>query len=92
MKTADLSYRLRHPLGNREICDEILLDPQHPMPGWLGVMFQDMSEELTEALGFKPRVPVNGAIISAVDPSGPGAQTRPAARRRAGDDQRRGAA
>jgi serine protease Do len=62
------------PSDTARYVTKILLDPQHPMPGWLGVTFQDMTEELTHALGFKPRVPVNGAIISAVDPSGPGAQ------------------
>jgi serine protease Do len=62
------------PSDTARYVTNILLDPQHPMPGWLGVTFQDMTEELTHALGFKPRVPVNGAIISAVDPSGPGAQ------------------
>jgi len=62
------------PSDTAKYVTNILLDPQHPMPGWLGVTFQDMTEELTHALGFKPRVPVNGAIISVVDPTGPGAQ------------------
>jgi len=53
---------------------KILLDPQHPMPGWLGVTLQDMTEELTGALGFRPHTPFTGAIISVVDPTGPAAK------------------
>jgi serine protease Do len=53
---------------------KILLDPQHPMPGWLGVTLQDMTEELTGALGFRPRTPFTGAIISVVDQNGPAAK------------------
>ena len=45
-----------------------LLDPSHPKPGWLGVTLQDMTHDLTEALGLPSSA---GAIISAIDPSGP---------------------
>ena len=45
-----------------------LLDPSHPMLGWIGVTLQDLTPELSEALG----VPSNrGSIIAAVDSDGP---------------------
>ena len=54
-----------------------LLDPKRPKPGWIGVTLQDMNDRLADAL-LVPRA--NGAIVSAVDPSGPAAQAglRPA--------------
>ena len=54
----------------------LLLDPNHPAPGWLGFNLQDMTPKLAETLGA-PRS--SGAIISAVDPSGPasGASLQP---------------
>jgi serine protease Do len=53
-----------------------LLDPKHPKPGWIGVTLQDMSERLADAMGLRR---ATGAIISAVDPSGPaGHELRPA--------------
>jgi serine protease Do len=45
-----------------------LLDPSHPKPGWLGFTLQDLTPELSEALGLND---INGAIISALDPGGP---------------------
>jgi serine protease Do len=47
---------------------ERLVDPRHPPPGWLGFNLQDVTPELAEPLGA-PRS--TGAIISAVEPSGP---------------------
>ena len=54
-----------------------LLDPNHPKPGWIGVTLQDMNDRLAEAMGV-PKA--TGAIVSAVDPSGPARQAdlRPA--------------
>jgi serine protease Do len=49
-----------------------LLDPSHPKPGWIGVTLQDMNDRLADAIG-EPRV--TGAIVSAVDPSGPASKT-----------------
>ena len=56
---------------------QFLLDPNHPKPGWIGVTLQDMNDRLAEALEV-PRA--TGAIVSAVDPSGPAGQAglRPA--------------
>jgi serine protease Do len=48
-----------------------LVDPHHPAPGWLGFNLQDVTPELAEPLGA-PRS--TGAIISAVEPSGPASQ------------------
>jgi serine protease Do len=45
-----------------------LLDPSHPKPGWLGVTLQDLTRELSLALGVGG---AKGAIIAAVDDSGP---------------------
>ena len=45
-----------------------LLDPSHPMPGWIGVTLQDLTPELSEALGMQRRT---GSIIAAVDAGGP---------------------
>jgi serine protease Do len=45
-----------------------LLDPSHPKPGWLGFTLQDLTPELSEALGLRD---VNGAIVAALDSSGP---------------------
>jgi serine protease Do len=45
-----------------------LLDPNHPKPGWIGVTLQDVNNRLADALSV-PRAA--GAIVSAVDPSGP---------------------
>src|SRR5262249_54608551 len=55
----------------------VLLDPNHPNPGWIGATLQDMNDRLAEALGV-PKA--QGAIVSAVDPSGPADQAglRPA--------------
>jgi len=45
-----------------------LLDPSHPKPGWLGVTLQDLTQELSMALKVGG---AKGAIIAAVDESGP---------------------
>jgi serine protease Do len=45
-----------------------LLDPSHPKPGWLGVTLQDLTQELSLALGVGG---AKGAIIAAVDDTGP---------------------
>ena len=45
-----------------------LLDPTHPKPGWLGVMLQDLTPGLSDALGLNG---VRGAIVSALDANGP---------------------
>ncbi|MEA2791941.1 MAG: serine protease Do [Acetobacteraceae bacterium] len=45
-----------------------LLDPHHPAPGWLGFSLQDVTPELAEPLGAPRSM---GAVISAVEPSGP---------------------
>ena len=54
-----------------------LLNPNHPMPGWIGVTLQDMDDRLAEALEV-PRA--TGAIVSGVNQSGPTGQAglRPA--------------
>ena len=44
----------------------LLLDPNHPQLGWLGITLNDVTPELAEALD----VP-GGFIISALDPAGP---------------------
>ena len=44
-----------------------LLDP-HSRPGWLGVKLQDLTLELSDALGLHG---ARGSIIAAVDPGGP---------------------
>jgi serine protease Do len=45
-----------------------LLDPSHPVPGWLGFNLQDMTGELAAAFSVPQ---AGGALISAVDASGP---------------------
>jgi serine protease Do len=45
-----------------------LLDPSHPKPGWVGVTLQDLTQELSVALGMGG---AKGAIVAAVDDSGP---------------------
>jgi serine protease Do len=59
------------PSNTASFVANLLLDPSHPKPGWLGVTLQDMNTELSEALGTPQS---GGAIISAVDPSGPANQ------------------
>jgi len=48
-----------------------LLEPKQPAFGWLGFNLQDMTAQLTAALGVARFA---GAIVSSVDPSGPAAQ------------------
>ena len=45
-----------------------LLDPSHPMPGWIGVTLQDLTPELSGALGVPG---TEGSIIAAEDADGP---------------------
>jgi serine protease Do len=45
-----------------------LIDPSHPKPGWLGITLQDLTQELSLALGVSNAM---GAIIVAVDDNGP---------------------
>ncbi len=45
-----------------------MLDPSHPKPGWLGITLQDLTPELSDALGLHGS---RGAIIAAVDADGP---------------------
>jgi len=54
-----------------------LLNPDRPKPGWIGVTLQDLDERLADAMGVQR---ASGAIISAIDPSGPAghADLRPA--------------
>jgi serine protease Do len=49
----------------------LLLDPNHPAPGWIGITLQDMNERLADAMRATR---VAGAIVSAVDPDGPAAR------------------
>jgi serine protease Do len=56
------------PSSTSKFIVDRLLDPNHPKPGWLGFTLQDSTPELAAAFGL-PQYP--GAIISAVDPSGP---------------------
>jgi serine protease Do len=60
------------PSSTAEFVVRLLLDPHHPAPGWIGVTLQDVSERLALALGVRRTA---GAIVSAVDPAGPAAQT-----------------
>jgi serine protease Do len=48
-----------------------LVDPRHPPPGWLGFNLQDVTPELAEPLGAPRSM---GAIVAAVEPSGPASQ------------------
>lgn len=59
------------PSNTASFVEHFLLNPDHPKPGWLGFTLQDMTEELSQAFGA-PRT--GGAIISALDPSGPASQ------------------
>jgi serine protease Do len=56
------------PAGTSKFVVDRLLDPSHPKPGWLGLTLQDLTQELSEALGMRD---ARGSIISAVDAGGP---------------------
>jgi serine protease Do len=56
------------PSNTANFVERLLLDPKHRKPGWLGFTLQDMSQELSRALGVPT---TTGAIISALDASGP---------------------
>jgi serine protease Do len=56
------------PAGAAKFVIGRLLDPSHPMPGWIGVTLQDLTVELSEALGVQG---ANGSVIAAVDAGGP---------------------
>jgi|SRR3984957_16862683 len=58
------------PSNTASFVEHFLLDPNHPKPGWLGFTLQDMTQNLSLALAVPG---TSGAIISAVDPSGPAA-------------------
>jgi serine protease Do len=45
-----------------------LIDPSHPKPGWLGISLQDLTRELSSALGLAG---AKGVITAAVDDRGP---------------------
>jgi serine protease Do len=60
------------PTSIAKFVTDRLTDPRHTPPGWLGFNLQDMTPELAEPLGA-PRL--MGAVIAAVDPSGPASQT-----------------
>jgi serine protease Do len=49
---------------------ERLLDPGHPKPGWIGVTLQDLTPELSGALGLPD---TKGSIIDGLDADGPAA-------------------
>lgn len=59
------------PANTAAFATKRLLDPSHPVPGWLGFNLQDLKSELAAALGVPPST---GAVISAVDPSAPASQ------------------
>jgi len=48
-----------------------MLDPSHPKPGWLGITLQDLTPELSDALGMHG---AHGAIVAAIDVGGPGSK------------------
>jgi serine protease Do len=56
------------PANTANFVQHFLLNPNHPKPGWLGFSLQDMTQELSQALGTPS---ASGAIISSVDASGP---------------------
>jgi serine protease Do len=69
--TGFIGVGLAVPATIAKFVTDHLLDPRHPAPGWLGFNLQDVTPALAEPLGA-PRS--TGAIISAVDPSGPASQ------------------
>ncbi len=56
------------PSSTAQYVAKRLLDPSHPVPGWLGFNLQDMNAELSTAFGTPHTA---GALISAVDAAGP---------------------
>jgi serine protease Do len=56
------------PANTANFVQHLLLDPSHPKPGWLGLTLQDMTPELSQALGTPS---ASGAIISGLDSAGP---------------------
>ena len=56
------------PASTAQYVIKRLLDPNSPPSGWLGFNLQDMTGQLANALGVPQP---SGAIIAAVDPSGP---------------------
>jgi serine protease Do len=59
------------PTSIAKFVTNLLLDPKHRAPGWLGFNLQDVTPELAEPLGAPRSM---GAIIAAIDPSGPANQ------------------
>ena len=58
------------PAESAEFIVKRLLDPAHPQPGWIGVTLQDLTPELSQALGLPSP---NGSIVAAIDAGGPAA-------------------
>jgi serine protease Do len=56
------------PSNTANFVAHFLLDPKHPKPSWLGFTLQDLSQDLSSALGARS---AKGAVISAMDASGP---------------------
>jgi serine protease Do len=69
--TGFIGVGLAVPATIAKFVTDHLLDPRHPAPGWLGFNLQDVTPELAEPLGA-PRS--KGAVVSAVEPSGPASQ------------------
>lgn len=59
------------PASTAKYVTTLLLNPNHVAPGWLGFTLQDLTGQLAVARSV-PRP--GGAIIAAVDPSGPAAK------------------
>ena len=56
------------PAATAKFVVQHLLDPTEGKPGWLGFKLQDMTPELSEALGIPG---VRGSIIATLEPGGP---------------------
>jgi serine protease Do len=49
----------------------LLMEPEHPKPGWIGVQVQDLTPELEDALAFPGN---SGTVIAGVEPDSPAAR------------------
>jgi serine protease Do len=56
------------PANAAKFVVELLLDPSHPKPGWLGVTLQDLTPDLSAGLRLRD---AKGAVIAALDTDGP---------------------
>ena len=63
----EFGLRRKEPVRAKVVVGR-LLDPSHPKPGWLGVTLQDLTHELSMALGVAGG---HGAIVAAIDDGGP---------------------